>query len=94
VELTFYALYTLHGLFRLVAVGGESPESHRGFVPGSGRVGFVAGKWHQDKFSEYFGFYLAISFHRCSPVQRQSHPIDVNNVNVYILSRPAVPRLL
>jgi hypothetical protein len=39
------------------------PEFDAGTVP----VGFVVNKWHWDRFcSEYFGYSVSTSFHRCS----------------------------
>jgi hypothetical protein len=49
---------------------GYSPASHRGgpgSIPGQSMWDLWWTKWHWDRFfSEYFGFPLSISFHRCS----------------------------
>jgi hypothetical protein len=66
-------------LRRLVA--GLSPR-RSGFDPGSVYVGFVVGKWHWDRFfSEYFGFPLSISFHRCSfKMEKQEKPHHLHHL--------------
>jgi hypothetical protein len=57
-------------------------------------VGFVVDKWHWDRFfSEFFWFFLPISFYRGSPVkdrssEKQPHPIDMNNTKYSSLPLP------
>ena len=59
--------------------GGQSPASHRGgpgSISGQSMWDLWWTKCHWDKlFSEYFGFPLSISFHRCSiKIEKQKNP--------------------
>jgi hypothetical protein len=69
-----YWIWTVPWLRRLVA--GLSPQ-RPGFDPGGQSMWDLWWtKWHWDRvFSEYFGFLLSISFHRCSiTMEKQKKP--------------------